>query len=155
MGRFYTVTFDNVALTTAADLFEITPADDRPVILHALHLSQSTETGDTAEEMLRINIIRGHTTGGSGGSSATPVPANPGDAAASFTAETSNTTIASAGTTVTVFSEAFNVRSGMVQVWLPGFQPVVTQANTTLVVRLSSTPADSISFSGTLFLEEL
>jgi hypothetical protein len=155
MGRLYAITFENVAVTTSVDFFEITPADDRPVIIHALHLSQSTDVGDAAEEMMRVQILRGHTTGGSGGAAPTPAPLNPVDAAASFTAETNNTTIASAGTTVSLYAEAFNIRSGLVQIWPPELRPIVTQANTTLVVRLLSTPADSISFSGTLYVEEI
>lgn len=155
MGRFYSITFDNVAITASVDFFEITPVDDRPVILHALHLSQSTEVGDTAEEMMRVNIIRGYATSGSGGSAPTPAPLNPLDAAAGFTAETNNTTVASSGTPVTLHSEVFNVRSGMVQVWTPETRPIVTQAQSTLVVRLATTPADSVSFSGTLYVEEI
>jgi hypothetical protein len=155
MGRLYAITFENVAVTASVDFFEITPADDRPVIIHALHLSQSTDVGDAAEEMMRVQILRGHTTPGSGGAAPTPAPLNPVDAAAGFTVETNNTTIASAGTTVSLYAEAFNIRSGLVQIWPPELRPIVTQANATLVVRLLSTPADSISFSGTLYVEEI
>ncbi len=67
MGRVYSVNFENVAVTALQDLFEISPADDKPVRILGLFLSQSTELGDAAEEMLRIQVIRGHNTGGSGG----------------------------------------------------------------------------------------
>jgi hypothetical protein len=154
MGRFYAVTFENVAVTAQVDFFELTPADDRPIYLHALHLSQSTEVADAQEEMMRVQVLRGHATSGSGGSAPTPAPLNPIDTAAAFTAETNNTTIASAGTTVSLYSEAFNVRSGLVQVWPPELRPMASQANTTIVVRLMAAPADSISFSGTLYVEE-
>ncbi len=155
MGRHYAVTFENVAVTGAVDFFELQPADDRPVVIHALHLSQSTDVGDAAEEMMRVQILRGHTTSGSGGSAATPAPLNPIDTAAAFTAETNNTTIASAGTAVSLYSEAFNIRAGLAQVWPPELRPMASQANTTIVVRLMAAPADSISFSGTLYVEEL
>lgn len=155
MGRMYAVTFEAVAVTAQVDFFEITPADDKPCIIHGCYLSQSSDTGDAAEEMLRVKIIRGHTTGGSGGSAPTPASLNPADAAAGFTAETNNTTIASAGTTVDLHSEAFNIRSGWVYMPTPEARPVVNQGNTTLVVRLMAAPADSLTISGTLIVEEM
>lgn len=155
MGRLYTVQFENVAVTAAQDFFEISPADDKPVIIHAIHLSQHSDTGDTAEEMLRLSIIRGHTTSGSGGSAPTPAPLDPNDAAAGFAAEVNNTTIASTGTTVTLHSESFNIRSGWVYMPTPECRPKASQGNTTIVVRLNAAPADSLSMSGTIYVEEL
>src|SRR5574343_36976 len=155
MGRMYAVTFESVAVTAQVDFFEISPADDKPCIVHACYLSQSSDVGDAAEEMLRVKIIRGHATGGSGGSAPTPAPLNPGDAAAGFAAETNNTTIASTGTAVDLHAEAFNIRSGWVYMPTPEARPVVNQGNTTLVVRLMAAPADSLSMSGTLIVEEL
>lgn len=156
MGRMYAVTFENVAVTAAQDFFEISPADDRPVLIHAIYLSQSTDVGDAAEEMLRVKIIRGHTTGGSGGSAPTPAPlGSSADAAAGFTAEVNNTTIASAGTAVDLHAETFNIRAGLVYIPTPEARPGASQANTTLVVRLMAAPADALSMSGTLIVEEL
>lgn len=155
MGRVYAVTFEAVAVTAQVDFFEITPADDKPVALHALYLSQSSDTGDAQEELLRIKVIRGHTTSGSGGAAPTPAPLNPNAAAAGFAAETNNTTIASAGTTVDMHAEAFNIRTGLALVWTPETQPIATQANTTILVRLMAAPADSLTMSGTLLVEEL
>lgn len=151
----YAVTFEAVAVSAAQDLFEISPADDKPVRLAALYLSQSTETGDAAEEMLRVKIIRGHATGGSGGSAPTPVPLDPSDAAAGFAAEVNNTTIASTGTAVDAHAESFNVRSGLAYVPPPDQRPKANQAQTTIVVRLMAAPADSVTMSGTLIVEEL
>lgn len=90
MGRVYSVNFENVAVTAAQDFFEISPADDKPVKLLGLFLSQSTELGDAAEEMLRVQVIRGHGTGGSGGSTATAVAVDSGEVAAGFAAEVNN-----------------------------------------------------------------
>lgn len=155
MGRVYSVNFENVAVTEDQDLFEISPADDKPVRLLGLFLSQSTETGDAAEEMMRIQVIRGHSTGGSGGSAQTPVPIDPADTAAGFAAEVNNTTIASAGTGLILHSEAFNVRSGLAMFWTPETAPKANQGNTTIVVRLMANPADSVTMNGTLYVEEL
>lgn len=155
MGRMYAVTFENVAVTAQVDFFEIAPASNKPCIVHACYISQSSDVGDAAEEMLRVKIIRGHATSGAGGAAATPSPLNPGDSAAGFTAETNNTTIASTGTTVDLHAEAFNIRSGWVYMPTPETRPIVTQGQTTLVVRLMAAPADSLSMSGTLVVEEL
>ena len=119
MGRVYAVTFEGTAVTAQVDFFELTPADDKPVRLLGLLLSQSSDVGDAAEEILRIKVIRGHTTGGSGGSAPTPAPVNPSDAASGFAAETLNTTIASVGTTVDLLADAFNIRTGYQLWWTP------------------------------------
>jgi len=151
----YSVEFENVAVTASQDFFEIAPISDRPCLIHACYLSQSTETGDAEEEMLRVKIIRGHTTGGSGGSVPTPVALNANEGAADFSAEVNNTTIASGGTPVDVHSEAFNVRVGWVYVPTPEIRPLVTSSDGVIVVRLMANPIDSITMSGTLYVAEL
>lgn len=156
MSRMYAVTFENIAVTAAQDFFELSPADDKPVRIHAVYLSQASDVGDAAEEMLRVTIKRGHTTSGSGGSAFTPVPLeSSAGAAAGAAAEINNTTIASAGTAVALHAETFNIRSGFVYIPTPEARPGASQANTTIVVRLEAAPADSLSMSGTLIFEEL
>ena len=154
MGRVYSVEFENVGVTAAQDFFEITPGDDRPIEIIGIELSQSSDVGDAAEEILRYRVIRGHTTSGSGGSAPTPRPLDARDSAAGFTAEVNNTTIASAGTGVNLHSGTFNIRTGLL-LWLP---PEATwkadQGDTTIVVRLMAAPADSLSMSGTLYIRE-
>lgn len=153
-GRTYSVVFSAVAVSAAQDLFEITPADDKPVEIVGIELGQSSDSGDAQDEQLQISIIRGHTTSGSGGSAPTPGPLNPNGAAAGFTAEVNNTTIASAGTTVTLHTGCWNVRAGYIN-WFPeGCRPTAGQSNTTIVVRQTA-PADSITMSGTLHVREL
>lgn len=158
MGRRYTVVFENVSVSVAQDFFELTPADDKPVRICGLWLDNvggTADAGDAQEELLRIRIIRGHTTGGSGGSAPTPTPVSPNDAAAGFSAEANNTTIASVGTTTELCSFGWNVRVPLRE-WFPDeFGPQASQANTTIVVRLGAAPADAVSMSGTLFVEEL
>lgn len=142
-------------MTTIADLFEIVPADDKPCKLAGLFLGQSSDVGDAAEEILRVKIIRGHTTSGSVGTAApTPRPVNPNDAAAGFTAEVANTTIALGGTPVNLHSDAFNIRTGLQLWWPPECRPGVNQGNTSLVVRLMDIPLDALLMSGTIYIEE-
>lgn len=155
MSRVYAVTFQAVAVTAAQDLFEITPADDKPVRFLGWHLSQYTDVGDAQDEVLRLAVIRGFTASGSGGSAATPAPLNPNAAAAGFTAEVNNTTLANTGTTATLYAGGFNVRAGDPKDYQPELRPVATQANTTMVLRLVSAPADSLTMDGCLFVEEM
>lgn len=153
-GRTYSVIFSAVAVSAAQDLFELTPADDKPIEIVGIELGQSSDAGDAADELLQISIIRGHTTSGSGGSAPTPVPMSPSSAAAGFTAEVNNTTVATTGTTTTLQTTCWNVRAGYVQ-WFPeGCRPVCGQGNTTIVVRQTA-PADAITMSGTLYVREL
>jgi hypothetical protein len=154
-GRLYAVSFTAVAVTAAQDLFEIAPADDKPVYLHALYLAQTTELGDAAEEVLRVSVIRGHATSGSAGSTATARPMQPSDTAFGGVAEVNNTTIASTGTAVELHVDGWNVRVPYQLVWTPETRPFCTQAQTTIVVRLMAAPADSVTVSGTLLVEEL
>jgi hypothetical protein len=156
MGRIYTVSFENVAVTAAQDFFEVDPADDKPVAIHGILLYQYSDLADAAEEILRVQIIRGHATSGSGGSTATPTPMNPNDTAAGdTTVEINNTTIASTGTAVVCYTHYFNTRQGL-EIWYPPeARPQASEANTTIVVRLLAAPTDSLSMGGTLIYEEL
>ena len=156
--RVYSVIFDNVSVSAAQDFFEITPADDKPVQIAGLCLSNvggTADAGDAQEELWRWSIVRGHATSGSGGSAPTPQPVNSSiDTAAGFTAEVNNTTIASAGTGVTLHADGWNIRTPLQVWWPPECRPGASQANTTIVVRLLSTPADAVSISGVLYVIE-
>lgn len=152
--RIYTVEFEGTAVTAQVDFFEISPADDKPIEIVGLFLSQSSDVGDAQDELLRYRVIRGHATSGSGGSAPTPRPLNRSDAAAGFASEVLNTTIASTGTPLNLHSDTFNVRAGL-QLWLPdGCEWEASQADTTIVVRLMAAPADSLTMSGTLYVRE-
>jgi hypothetical protein len=151
----YTVQFTDVAVTLDQDFFDIVPATNKGIVLHALYLSQTSDVGDAEEEMLGIQVIRGILTVGSVGSAPTPAPLNPNDAASSFTARANDTTIATAGTPIILHSEAFNVRSGYQIIWTPEMRPACTAGETRLIVRLMADTTDSLTMNGTLYVEEL
>lgn len=159
LGREYTVTFENVSVSASQDFFELTPADDKPLKIAGVWLDNvggTADAGDAQEEMLRLLIRRGHTTSGSGGSAPTPQKlGSSADAAAGFTAEVNNTTIASAGTTADLLAFGWNVRVPLREMFPDELMPGASQADTTIVVRLLSTPADAISISGTLYVVEI
>jgi hypothetical protein len=154
-GRMYWVDLTPTAVTVAADLIEISPADDKPVRVRALLLGQTTELGDAAEEGISVVWVRGHTTSGSGGSAPTPRPVAPNDTAAGFAAETFNTTAASAGTGVNLARHVWNVRCPLERPYTDEEAPEATQGNVTLVLRMAAAPADSITIAGSVLVEEL
>ena len=155
--RVYTVSFEEQAETVAVDMWELTPADDKPIAIVGLFIGQHTELSDAQEEQMPYSIIRGHATSGSGGDTTTPVPVNKNAGTVGFTAETNNTTAASTGTPLTIHSDTFNIRTGE-KLWWPSSPltwPTADQGDTTLVVRLGEAPADSITWTGTLYVVEL
>ena len=154
MSGIYTVQFNGVAATVQQDLFEIVAAADSPLVLIAFGLSNATEVGDSAEEMLAILVKSGSTTSGSGGSSPTPVALDASQAAASFTAEANNTTKASAGTIVTHYAYNWNVRMPF-DIILPEPMQIILTASRRLTIELATTPADSITLSGYAVLQEI
>lgn len=154
LGRKYTIHLAPTAITVAADLVEIDPATDKPVIILGWRLYQTSDVGDAAEEILGYAWVRGNATSGSGGSAATPAKALTGDAAASATCEVANTTQASAGTAVTVWSGPFNVRAGDIQVLTPD-QWFATTGSDLLCLRLLGAPADSLTIGGSVDILEI
>lgn len=157
MGRMYSVEFENVAVTAAQDFFALLPADDKPIDIHAIFLSQCTEVGDAAEEMLRVKIIRGADTIGSGGSNPTPIRLNSGDATSgiSTNCRVNDTTETSGGTPLDLHSESFNIRTGWAYVPTPECRIRCRESDGFTAVALIGAPADSITMSGTLIFEEL
>lgn len=153
-GRMYSLHFANVASAAVLDWFEIAPADDKAIAVWGLFLGQNTEVGDAAEEQLAYSIIRGFATSGSGGASIIERPMRPNDGSAFMASEGPNTTQAAAGSPQILHQDVFNVRSGL-QLWFPPeARPFCTQAETMIVVRLDTTPGDSITWFGTMYIEE-
>lgn len=160
MSRIYTVVLDGT-LTAAGgttDLFEFTPADDKPIALRGLILSQRSEVGDVAEEDIGINIDRltATVTSGSGGTAPTPQPVDDSDAASGFSAEVNNTTKATtSGTTSVLDAFAWNERVTPTERWWPDSEfALKARQGSVIVIRTTSTIADDISILATAYIEE-
>lgn len=153
--RIYDCSFGPTAETVAVDLVELTPADDKPLVVLRSTLAQTTELGDAQEEFIGIAWIRGNTSTGSGGvAAANGNSRNPSDATSGFTYEALNTTQATGGTTKTLAQTAWSVRGGLDYVFLPEERPEVTQANTLMCWRLGAAPTDSITMAGNVCVGE-
>ena len=143
-----------------SDLLSVQPADDKPCRLVGWIIGQSSETGDAAEENLRITVrhMTATVTIGSGGSAVTPVANRPGTTeivAAGFTARCNDTTVSTTSGTSTIMEElAWNVRSSPWERYIPEeLRPVAIQGEV-LIVRMESTPADDLTGELTFLVEE-
>ena len=153
-GRMYTITISGVASPAAAfDFVEISPAANKIIRIRRIRIAQTSEP-TTEEEQLAITVIRGHTTSGSGGDT-TPDGGvlSASDSAAGYTAETMNTTIASAGTAVNLIEDAWNTRAGYDIAFAPEESPECI--NGVLIVIRSSAPTDAITIRATIWVEEV
>lgn len=161
MPRIYRVPYTGT-LTAAggdSDLFEITPADDKPCHLVGLILAQTSEVGDTAEENLRITLrhMNATVTSGSGGSSVTPVKTDPDvDVAAGFTAEANNTTVATTSGTSTIAEEfGWNERNTPVErTWEVDRGALTARQGSVILVRSETTPGDDLTITITALVAE-
>lgn len=153
IGIRYSASFDAQAETAVVDFFEIVAPSDAVLLIEQIHVSQETEEADAQAEMLTWAVIRGHTTSGSGGNASTEVAWETGGPAAGATVEDTNTTVATGGSPATLWRDAFHVAQGIH--WFAGESPFVVSPSQRLVVRLEETPADSITWSGTIVWREL
>lgn len=151
MARIYYLPIAETATATAAkDLLEIIPAANHIVELIGLHLYQTADA--TENEKVPVVIHRGGATSGSGGASVTPVAANPGDAAASFTAEVHNGTQATSGTVLKRESIGF---AFPINRYYPDEMKIECSATENrLVVELESGPTAAITIGGWAVVKE-
>lgn len=152
-GRVYTAEVSAVDVTNAAgvqDYWELNCPADAVLVLLEVRISQYSDVGDAASEILPVIISRSTGTAGSGGGVVTARPHMVGTVAFGGTVEANNTT--QAGTTVELLSDSFNIRSG----WL--YQPPEKQMfwlspSGILVVELPVAPADTITTQGSITFE--
>jgi len=149
MGRIYTATFSEVAVTAQQDLFQI-EANTVGVKLHAVFLSQTSEEGDSAAEHLSILIQR---VTDAVTNDVTEVKIDDGDAAANADLAVNETTELTTGASI-IHAEGWNILTPFVYLPLPEHRPII-QVGNAIVVNLNTTPADSITMSGTMYFEEL
>ena len=116
---------------------------------HLRHLGSSGGPGGVDA----LKVIRGHTTTGNG-TTTTPRPCSPGDAAAAFTAKIYGATIASAGTAVDMHSFGLNVRAGY-EIFYPQECGFFTSGTSLLVVRMMAALADAVSVNMTFWVREM
>lgn len=155
MSRVYAISFVDIAITAAQDLFEVVAGANNPVVPLSLQLGQLLDAGDSEEEFLNLRFRSGQTTSGSGGGTPT-VGQQVDDAAESFTVERNNTTQASSGTIETKMQDVWNIRQPYMRIFTEEEQKLFKLAGGERgTFELNDTPGDSITCSGTLIVKEL
>jgi hypothetical protein len=160
MSRIYSVPYTGTVANSGgnADLLEVLPADDKPIKLRGMLLSQISEVGDATAEGLQIQVARANATvtSGSGGSSVTPTLRDSADSAAGFAAECNNATVGTtSGTLTTLEYLGWVIQNSPYDFWYPDsqFAPKAKQGEA-LFVRLDTTPADDLTGNFTFWVEE-
>jgi hypothetical protein len=148
--------FSAQAITTATDLFECTPAVDRPVFIYGMSLGQTTDLGDAQEEVLMIGVYR-DCTAGSGGTAATEYVYN--NVAAGVTPTMAVRMLGTASTGGTLIDIIpWNIRIPLMWIPIPEmrlkFSNIAAEGPVS-TFRLIAAPADSITVSGVLYWTEI
>ncbi len=149
MGRMYSVSFTDVAVTAIQDLFQI-EAVTVPVILHAIFLSQNSDTGDVAAENLTIRIRR--VTDALTNVTA-EVKLDQRDTAALADLNVNDETPMTTGAE-TIHAECWNVAIPFI--WMPPPElRIIISPDDAVTVNLPTAPDDSLTMSGVLYFEEI
>lgn len=158
MGRMYSGVFKSQAVTAVGDLFELLAPSDAILVIHEWGLSQSTEVGDAAEEMLVLTTNRGvGAVTSSNGTTVTTQPIADGDPATGGTLErnATNQMAAGSGTLETDLEvHVWNIRVPYQRTYTPETRPIISPGNR-WTLELETNPADSITMSGYIIFEEI
>lgn len=154
MPRTYEVTFENVLVSAPQDLATILGAAGKMVrILRQWVTSVDTTLVTSQQIQLRGRFLPATLTAGSGGSTPTPRPTDPGDAAASFTAHANDTTKTTTSGTATVVEEnGCHLYQGYDKTLA---RPVYVGPSEAYVFELLSTVSGTVHLSGGVEVEEM
>ena len=154
MPRTYAVTFENVTVSAAQDLVAIIGAAGKMCRIKRAKVSTTDTTLPTSQMLqVRCRFLPATVTNGSGGSTPTPRPMDTGDAAASFTAHSNDTSKATtSGTAITLEENGFHAYQGYDNVFEA---PPTVGPSESFVFELLSTPTGTVHMSGTVIVEEM
>lgn len=154
MPRPYEVTFENVLVSAAQDLVTILGATGKICrILRAWVTSVDTTLVTSQQIQLRGRFLPATLTAGSGGTTPTPRPTDPGDAAASFTAHVNDTTkTTTSGTATTLEENGCHLYQGFDKTFA---RPPIVGPSEAFVFELLSTVSGTVHMSGGVEVEEM
>jgi hypothetical protein len=153
MPLYWVTSATTAAPTAAFDAIELVEPGTGLIRVRRVRLWQTSDLSDAAEEVLRVEWVRGFTTSGSGGQTTVITPLNSFDAAATFTAELLNTTVATTGTGLTMAPSGWNIRIPLDELYPPG-EYIDARDGQRLVFRVSA-PADAITVNAACLVEQL
>lgn len=157
MARAYQVLFENVTVSAAQDLVQITGATGKRMTIKRAWVGCGVTSLPTAQGIrLRARFLPATVTIGSGGTtSVTPSKVDPGDATcSSTTCAINNTTQATTnGTAVVLYSNGVHLYAGDIWSPVPGCEPVIGPSEA-FVWELLSTVTGTVTLSGGVLFEE-
>ena len=148
--------FSAQAMTTATDVFEMTPATDRAVFIFGLTLGQTTDLQDAGEEVLNIGLYRDCTAGSGGTANTEYIYSNHSGSAANTMATRSLGTSSTGGTLIDIIP--WNIRIPLLWVPIPEMRPKfsnIAAEGPVSTFRLIAAPTDSITVSAVLYWTEI
>ncbi len=154
MPRTYSVSFEGVATSAAQDLITILGATGKMCRIKSVKwgcTDTSLATGQNIET--RGRILPATVTPGSGGSTPTPRPLDPGDAAATFTAHANDTSKTTTNGTAEIVDEDGSHLYGGYSYSFPA--PPLVGPTSAFVFELLSTVSGTVHLSGRVEVEEL
>jgi hypothetical protein len=154
MSRLYRVTFEQVLISAAQDLFQINGASGKMLRILHRNIGATDTTLVTAQSLaLRERLLPSSVSNGSGGTTPTIYKTDSGDAAASFTALVNNASKATTtGTAAVLFETGCHIYNG----YDDEFDvPPVIGPNQAYVFELLSTVSGTAHFSGSVLVEEI
>lgn len=156
MARRYRSTFENVSVSAAQDLIEVKGAAGKICrVIRAWWGCTNTTLATSQSVSTRVRYLPATVTDGSGGSSGTVSPMDPGDAAASVTTLKNNTTKATTGGTAVILEESGDhLYNGYQSRWDDRSCPIVGPSEA-VVFELLSTVSGTVNLSGGVELEEI
>lgn len=153
--RPYSITLvDQVLGAAPIDIVSIIAGANRLLLLGVYidNVDGIAVAGEANEFYNRLEIIRGYTAPGSGGSVFTVLPVIEGDPTPpGFTVRTMDTVLASVGTPVTVHAGALASRSGF---FYPPVKAARIGASTSLIIRLPTALSFQMNCNVTVYVAE-
>jgi hypothetical protein len=154
MARLYRVLFEQVSVSAAQDLIQITGAAGKIVRPVRCWVGASDTTLPTAQMIsTRCRRLPATVTNGSAGTTPTIGAVDPGDAAASFTALANNTTKATTSGTAVVLDERGDHIFAGAESSFPDRPPI--GPSEAFVYELLSTVSGTVHLSGGILVEEI
>ena len=155
MPRLYSVSFSQVLVAAAQDLFQVAGTAGKMLRIRRITISATDTTAPTAQMLSFSGVFLPATvTPGSGGTVPTPQKIDPGDANPSFTAAVNNTTPAgTSGAAATVYSGGCHIYNGLDERYAEAAEDI--GPGEAYVFKLLSTVTGTVHLSGTIFVEEI
>ncbi|MDE2096256.1 MAG: hypothetical protein KGL39_03355 [Patescibacteria group bacterium] len=152
--RVYTMTFANVSVSAVEDLLALYAGASAAFEVHEFVIGQITGT-TVANLRFTANRLPATVTAGSGGAAGTINKARSGDAAATVTGRTNDTTQATtSGTKVVIRADVYNTINGYQFLPAPEDRPACNPSEA-FVVSLDQAPGSAETMNGSITFGEL